>query len=103
MSTLGLLPGPASYIAGLSILATIATLAVSLRFWVTSVTRTGLHFDDWLTLITIIAVHGLLGIIFVAWTSYGLGHTNEEIAAAGLPLIIGLQKVGITNLVNLAR
>ncbi|KAI0439310.1 hypothetical protein F4803DRAFT_531873 [Xylaria telfairii] len=93
MSTLGLLPGPAGYIAGLSVLAAIATLVVGLRFWVTKVTRAGLHFDDWLTLITIITVHGLLGIIFVAFTSFGLGHTNEEIASAGLPLVIGLQKL----------
>ncbi|KAI1747670.1 hypothetical protein F4782DRAFT_520343 [Xylaria castorea] len=47
MANLGLLPESAGYIAALSVLAAVATLAVGLRFWVTSVTRAGLHPDDW--------------------------------------------------------
>ncbi|KAI0196807.1 hypothetical protein EV127DRAFT_88803 [Xylaria flabelliformis] len=96
MANLGLLPESAGYIAALSVLAAVATLAVSLRFWVTSVIRAGLHPDDWLSLVTIIAGHGLSATLFLAFVSYGLGHSTAELAQADSSVIIGLQKISFT-------
>ncbi|KAI1746114.1 hypothetical protein F4680DRAFT_442385 [Xylaria scruposa] len=96
MANLGLLPESAGYIAALSVLAAVATLAVGLRFWVTSVIRAGLHPDDWLSLVAIIVGHGLSATIFLAFVSYGLGHSTAEIAQADSSVIVGLQKISFT-------
>ncbi|KAI0551139.1 hypothetical protein F4679DRAFT_182280 [Xylaria curta] len=92
MANLGLLPESAGYIAALSVLAAVATLAVGLRFWVTSVIRA----DDWLSLITIITCHGLSATLFLAFVSYGLGHSTAELAQADSSVIVGLQKISFT-------
>ncbi|KAI0448969.1 hypothetical protein F5B21DRAFT_495883 [Xylaria acuta] len=95
MATLELSREPAGYIAGLSALAAIATLAVGLRIWVTTLTRAGLHFDDWVSLVTIVTCHGLTATIFLAFISYGLGHSTADLAQADLWVIVGLEKISV--------
>ncbi|KAI0906740.1 hypothetical protein F4823DRAFT_606024 [Ustulina deusta] len=93
MATLGLLPESAGYIAGLSVLAAVATLAVGLRFWAMSLTRAGLHPDEWLSLVTIVTCHGLTATVFLAFVRYGLGHSTVELTEANLAVTVSLRKL----------
>ncbi len=103
MATLGLLPESAGYIAGLSVLAAVATLAVGLRFWAMSLTRAGLHPDEWLSLVTIVTCHGLTATVFLAFVRYGLGHSTVELTEANLAVTVSLRKVGIVNFTTLSE
>ncbi|KAI8632860.1 hypothetical protein F5Y19DRAFT_332140 [Xylariaceae sp. FL1651] len=72
-STLGVWYGSWGYIAALSFLAVVASLAVALRFWSRRISGLGTHADDWLALVTLFVHHGLNATIYIAFLADGLG------------------------------
>jgi hypothetical protein len=85
----GIWYGSWGYIAALSFLAIIASVAVAFRFWSRRISGLAIQLDDWLALVTLLVHHGFTTTVFVAFLTNGLGFDTLDLSAPDP----GLEKV----------
>ncbi|KAI1816134.1 hypothetical protein GGS20DRAFT_575689 [Poronia punctata] len=81
------------YVGVLVFLAFLASVAVALRFWSRRITGSGPYSDDWLALFTLLAHHGLVATVLVAFLADGLGFDTLTLQTADQRAEIEMQKL----------
>lgn len=92
-SSLGIWESAWGYIGATIFLAALSSLLVALRFWSRHISGLGVHWDDWLALLTLLVHHGLGATILIAFISDGLGFSMLRLAMADPRASSGLQKL----------
>lgn len=92
-SSLGIWESAWGYVGATIFLAALSSLLVALRFWSRYISGLGVHWDDWLALVTLLVHHGLGATILIAFISDGLGFPMVRLAKADPRAAMGLQKL----------
>ena len=83
MEPLGIWPGAVPYLAVLSVLALMASVAVAVRFWSRKLMYDGFHADDWLALAALVFHHAVLALLFTMFIKCRMGWDTGRFESSG--------------------
>lgn len=83
MEPLGIWHGAVAYLAVLSVLALMASVAVAVRFWSRRLMYDGFHADDWLALAALVFHHAVLVLLFTMFINCRIGWDTERFESSG--------------------